>query len=138
MKRDGYSILEAVVAMTLFAIGIMALSQSYLGIMRAQGNARSQETATQCAHDRMEEIVNSMKYSNINTTNYPSEDYGEVNGGSDLFDSFSRSVVIADSLNLLGNSVLKEITVEVKWQAAGGERAVSLNSVIANFKDIQL
>lgn len=138
MKRDGYSILEAVVAMTLFAIGIMALTQSYFGIVRAQINAHNHEVAVQCAHDRMEEIVNSMRYADITSTNFPSEDYGAIDGGSESYTAFSRNVAIADSLNTISMSVLKEITVEVKWQAPAGERSVSLNSVIANYKDITL
>ena len=138
MKRDGYSILEAVVAMTLFAIGIMALTQSYFGIVRAQVNAHNHEVAVQCAHDRMEEIMNSMRYADISGANFPSEGYGSIDGGADAYTAFSRNVAIADSLNTINMSVLKEITVEVKWQAPSGERSVSLNSVIANYKDITL
>ncbi len=136
MNRQGYSLLEAVVAMTIFAIGVLALSQSYFGVMRAQVNARNNEVAVQCARDRMEEIVNSVSYSNISGATYPSEDYGDIDNGTSKYENFARTVTIADSTNAIGTSVLKEVTVDVRWQTSGGERDVSLNSVIARFKDL--
>ena len=136
MNRQGYSIIEALVAMTVFAIGMLALSQSYFGVMRAQVNARNHELATQCARDRLEEIINSIKYADISEANYPDEDFGSVNGGDSAFEQFRRSVTIADSTNTIGLSVLKEVTVSVDWQTANGMRDVTLNTVVASYKDI--
>lgn len=138
MNRQGYSLLEAVVAMTIFAIGMLALSQSYFGVVRAQVNASNHELATQCARDRIEEIVNSVRYADITSANFPSEDYGQVNAGDPKFDQFQRTVAITDSLNAINQSVLKEITVQVQWQSAAGPRDVSLNTVVARYRDIQL
>jgi type II secretory pathway pseudopilin PulG len=135
---QGFSIVEAVVAMSLFAVGILALSQSYFGIMRAQQSARSHELAIHCARDRVEEIVNSVSYTGIASANFPDEDFGNVAGGLPAYAGFSRSVAIVDSINVIGQSVLKEITVQVNWQIPGGTRNVSLNTVVARFKDIQL
>ena len=137
MNRQGYSLLEAVVAMTIFAIGVLALSQSYFGVMRAQVGARNNEVAVQCARDRMEEIVNSVSYASISAETYPSEEYGDIDGGIQQYQHFARSVTIADSTNAAGVSVLKEVTVEVKWQTSNGEREINLNSAIARFKDLQ-
>ncbi len=136
MNRQGYSILEAVVAMTIFAVGMLALSQSYFGVMRSQVNARNNELATRCAKDRLEEIVNSMSYTLITDAVYPDEGYGNVNGGQAPYEHFARDVTISDSLNVIGNSVLKEVTVRVEWQSSTGVRDVTLNTVVANYKDI--
>lgn len=138
MNRQGYSILEAVVAMTIFAVGMLALSQSYFGVMRSQVNARNHELATQCARDRMEEIVNSMSYANISGATFPDEDYGDVDGGASMYEQFRRSVTIADSLNAINQSVLKEVTVQVQWQTSAGVRDVTLNTVVARYRDISL
>ena len=137
MNRQGYSIMEAVVAMTIFALGTLALTQSFFGITRAQVNARNQELATRCAGDRIEEIVNSMSYTAISEATYPDESAGEVNDGESLYEHFSRDVTIADSLNAINQSVLKEVTVTVAWQSSLGQRDVTLNTVIARYKDIQ-
>jgi len=137
MNNRGYSIMEALVAMILFSIGAMALAESYFGVMRAQVNARNHETALQLARGRMEEIINTMRYADIATANYPDENYGQVDGGASEYTTFARDVTIADSLNTLGQSVLKEITVTVSWQGVGQIRSVTLNSVVARYKDIQ-
>jgi len=115
----------------------MALAESYFGVMRAQVNARNHETALQLARGRMEEIINTMRYADIATANYPDENYGQVDGGASEYTTFARDVTIADSLNTLGQSVLKEITVTVSWQGVGQIRSVTLNSVVARYKDIQ-
>jgi type II secretory pathway pseudopilin PulG len=137
-SREGYSILEAVVAMTIFAVGVLALTQSYFGIVRAQVNARNHEIALQLARDRVEMMVNSVRYADIVAANFPDEDFGLVNGGEPAFQHFRRSVAIQDSTNAIGQSVLKEIDVQVEWQASEGMRNVNLNTVIARYKDIRL
>lgn len=138
MNRQGYSILEAMVAMTIFAIGALALSQSYFGVMRAEVGARNQELATQCARDRLEEIVNSLSYATITEGNFPDEGYGEIADGDPKFEQFARTVAIVDSLNAINQSVLKEVTVRVTWQTAAGTRDVTLNTVVARYRDVQL
>lgn len=138
MNRQGYSILEAMVAMTIFAIGALALSQSYFGVMRAEVGARNHELATQCARDRVEEIVNSLSYASITEANFPDEGYGEIADGDPKFEHFARTVAIVDSLNAINQSVLKEVTVSVSWQTAAGTRDVTLNTVVARYRDIQL
>ena len=138
MNRQGYSIIEALMAMILLSIGVFALVQSYSGITRSYVNSRHQELAVQCARDRMEEIVNSVSYSDIESANYPDENYGEIPGAGGQYEAFARTVAIDDSLNAIGQSVLKEITVQVTWQVPGGTRDVSLNTVVARYKDIQL
>ncbi len=138
MNRQGYSILEAVVAMTIFAVGILALSQSYFGVVRAHVNSRNNELAVQCARDHMEQIVNSISYTQITEGNFPDEGYGAVGGGADEYTQFSRTVTIADSLNAISESVLKEVTVRVEWQSSSGARDVTFNTVIARYRDITL
>ncbi len=136
MNRQGYSLIEALMAMTLFAVGVLALSQSYFGVVRSQMMSRQNELALQCARDRIEEIVNSVSYSDINGTFYPSEDFGDVNGGVTQYEIFNRQIAISDSLNANGTSVIKDITVTVNWQTSGGVRTVFLNSAIARYSDI--
>jgi type II secretory pathway pseudopilin PulG len=138
MNRQGYSILEAVVAMSIFAVGMLALSQSYFGVMRAQVAARNHELATQCARDRLEEIVNAVSYATITEGNFPDEDYGAIDAGDPKFEQFARTVAIDDSLNAINQSVLKEVTVRVSWQTVAGTRDVTLNTVVARYRDVQL
>jgi hypothetical protein len=86
----------------------------------------------------MEQISSSLRYSAINEINFPDEDYSEIGGGNEEFAGFRRIVAISDSLNAMGNSVIKEITVRVEWHDGGDVRNVELKSCISRFKDVNL
>ncbi|UCF05382.1 MAG: prepilin-type N-terminal cleavage/methylation domain-containing protein [bacterium] len=135
---DGMTLVEVLVGMMIFAIGLLGLSRVTFQVMRANMQSRHTVVATNLAHQRMEQIMSSTRYGSITEANFPDEDYGQVNGGASDYAIYSRSVAIADSLNSLGNSVLKEITVRVEWNESGRTRNVELNSSISKFKDIQL
>jgi hypothetical protein len=101
---------------------------------------RSKHTvlATNLAHQRMEQIMSATRYGSITEANYPDEDFGQVDGGNADYTKFRRDVAVVDSLNAIGNSVLKEITVRVEWNEMGRMRGVEMRSSISRFKDIQL
>ena len=137
-NEKGMSLVEILVGMTVFAIGLLGLSHSMFGVMHANITSKNTVKATNLAHQRIENIMSSIRYDSINTTNFPNEDYGQIGGGAVEYKKFKRSIAIADSTNALGNSVLKEITVKVEWVQQGGTRNVELSSSISRFKDISL
>jgi prepilin-type N-terminal cleavage/methylation domain-containing protein len=138
LNREGMTLVEVLVGMTIFAIGLLAISQVMFGVIRSNMTSRDVGIATNLAHQRLEQIMSSTRYGAINTSNFPDEDYGQIGGGASEFQKFSRTVSIADSTNALGNSVMKEITVRVEWRERGKLRDVELNSSICRFKDVSL
>jgi len=137
-SNRGMTLVEVMVGMVVFAIGILGLSQVTFRVMHSNLQSKHTVIATNLAHQRMEQVLSSMRYNSINQTNFPSEDYGQVNGGDQNYKNFKRTVAIADSVNSLGNSILKEITVRVEWKDSGKTRHVELRSSISRFKDINM
>ena len=82
--------------------------------------------------------MSSTRYDNITAANFPDEDYGGVEGGSADYSVYRRTVAIADSLNSLNSSIMKEVTVRVEWRERGVTRNTEIHSSISRFKDIQL
>ena len=136
--RKGMTLIEILVGMTIFAIGLLSLSQVTFQVMHANLRSKHTVVATNLAHQRMEEIMSAMRYDDIIGNNYPDEDYGQVDLGNPDYSNFKRTVTIVDSLDALGGSVLKEIMVEVEWREFANTRNVELRSSISRFKDVQL
>jgi general secretion pathway protein I len=56
-RERGFTLLEVIVAMALFAAGIVAISRMFTGSLRLSGGARDASTATIYARQRMEEAL---------------------------------------------------------------------------------
>ena len=134
----GMTLVEIMVGMVIFAIGVLSISQVMFRVMSANTKSKHLVIATNLAHQRMEQIFASPRYDNINSTNFPAEDYGSINGGDPEYVKFRRVVTIVDSLNAIGNSISKDITVRVEWKEKGQTRHVELRSTISRFKDMNL
>jgi prepilin-type N-terminal cleavage/methylation domain-containing protein len=137
-NREGMTLVEVMVGMTIFAIGLLGLSQVMFGVFRSNMASKNVGVATNLAHQKLEQIMSSTRYGAINTSNFQDEDYGQIGGGASEYQKFRRTVAIADSTNALGNSVMKEITVRVEWRERGKLRDIELHSSICRFKDVSL
>jgi Tfp pilus assembly protein PilV len=143
MKRHiggtrGTTLVEVIVGMTVFAIGVLSLTHVMFQAMRANVRSKHIVVATNLAHQRMEQILSSMRYDNITAATFPTEDYGTVEGGNTSYARFRRSVAIADSTNAIGASVMKEVTVRVEWREGRAIRNMQIRSSVSRFKDIKL
>jgi prepilin-type N-terminal cleavage/methylation domain-containing protein len=132
-QQDGFTLVETMVAMTLFAIGVLALAQVQFAASRNTMKAKLTTVASGLASDRIEQVVYGPAFGEITEGNYPDEDYGEVEGGDERYARFRRSVAIDDSLDLAGRVALKTVTVQVTWADINGQRNVELSSRIARF-----
>jgi prepilin-type N-terminal cleavage/methylation domain-containing protein len=134
----GMTLVEIIVGMTIFAIGVLSLTHVMFQAMHANVRSKHIVVATNLAHQRMEQILSSTRYDSITPANFPTEDYGSIEGGSADYSFYRRSVAIADSLNALNSSTMKEVTVRVEWRERGVARNIEIHSSISRFKDIQL
>lgn len=131
--QGGFTLIETLIAMTLFSIGVLALAQVQFAATRNSTSSKRTTTASALASDRLEEIVFGPSFAAMTEANYPDEDFGEVDHADDRYKNFSRSVVVEDSLNIAGTICMKTVTVTVTWEAANGERTVELQSRVARF-----
>ncbi|MGD1048856.1 MAG: hypothetical protein ABR899_08920 [Candidatus Krumholzibacteriaceae bacterium] len=143
MKRyiggtKGTTLVEVIVGMTVFAIGVLSLTHVMFLAMRANVRSKHVVVATNLAHQRIEQIISSTRYDNITAAAFPTENYGAVEGGNASYIKYKRVVAIADSTNSIGTSVMKEVTVRVEWQEGRSVRNMQIRSSISRFKDINL
>jgi type IV pilus assembly protein PilV len=132
-NEEGFTLLEVLVAMTVFSIGVLALAQVQFAASSNNMQSRLTSTAASLASDRLEEVVYGASFDAIRTTNFPSENYGVVDGSNPRYTHFQRTVAIQDSLDLAGRVSLKTVRVRVTWHALHGDRHVELMSRVARF-----
>jgi prepilin-type N-terminal cleavage/methylation domain-containing protein len=137
-ENAGMTLVEIIVAMSIFAVGVLSLTHIMFQAMHANTRSKHVVVATNLAHQRMEQIMSSTRYDNITAGAFPTEDYGAVEGGAPDYSFFRRAVAIADSVDALGTSVMKDVMVRVEWKENGGPRTVEIHSSISRFKDIKL
>jgi prepilin-type N-terminal cleavage/methylation domain-containing protein len=136
--KRGVTLVEIIVGMTVFAIGVLSLTRVMFLSMRSNVRSKHVVVATNLAQQRMEQIISSTRYDNITAAAFPTENYGTIEGGAANYTKFKRIVAIADSTNALGSSIMKEVTVRVEWQDGTVLRNMQIRSSISRFKDINL
>jgi prepilin-type N-terminal cleavage/methylation domain-containing protein len=129
----GFTLIETLVAMTLFSIGVMALTQVQFAAARNSTTSKLTSTASFLASDRLEEMMYGTPFAQITAANFPEEDYGGVQNGDERYRAFKRQVTVADSLDITGAVSMKTVTVRVAWRGLRGERNVELMSRVARF-----
>lgn len=136
--KRGVTLVEIIVGMTVFAIGVLSLTRVMFLSMRSNVRSKHVVVATNLAQQRMEQIISSTRYDNITAAAFPTENYGTIEAGAANYTKFKRIVAIADSTNALGSSIMKEVTVRVEWQDGTVVRNMQIRSSISRFKDINL
>jgi prepilin-type N-terminal cleavage/methylation domain-containing protein len=133
-RQGGFTLVEVVMTMVLLSVGLLSLAPVMLAV--AQGNRFAQNItlATTLAEDRLEQILNQPVYAGITLATFPSEAQGQIRGGDPQFARFARSVAIVDSLDVLGRSLLKSVTVTVTWTRLTGQTSqVTLHGRVSRF-----
>jgi len=137
-NNAGMTLVEIMVAMTIFAVGVLSLTRVMFQAMHSNLRSKHVVVATNLANQRMEQIMSSMRYDNITAGAFPTENYGTIEGGKADYSHFQRTVAVADSVDALGTSVMKEVTVRVEWRDNGRVRNAQIRSSISRVKDIKL
>ena len=115
--QKGFSLVEVLIAMTIFAIGVLALAQMQVTAIR--GNAFSSTTTdgTTLAQDRVEQLMN-----------LPYDDGALAEGNHGPVTQGVYNV----SWNVVNDSAVnntKTVNVSVTWTANGWNRSVSLRCI---------
>ena len=104
---EGFTLIEVLVAMSIFAIAVLGLAVGATSVMRANQMGLYTTIATNLAQDRLEELK-SRTAANINTTGSP-----ENKSVSGVPVTFTRSWTVTSTCN--GVTGLTCIDVTVSW-----------------------
>ena len=115
----GFSLLEILVTVILFASGVAALAWAITAGLSASLNVENMDLALNIAQSRMEDIKNKSF-----DTIVVEGDYGPIPDPN--FEDFDVTVNIAD-----GNDPM-QVDVTVSWDVKGGQTSVALTTLVTN------
>lgn len=121
LKQDGFTLLELVIALGLFASGLLGLMILTSGLMTHNMTARHHDAAIQLARNKFE-MLHQQTYTEIVDDMEPAVN---ASGDSDS-GMFSREVTVKES----DDPAYKLVTVTVSWRSRG-EHKVVLSSIVA-------
>ncbi len=126
--RQGFTLVEVLVALGLFALAATGLVGLALALMEQNRVSKRLDTAAYLAHDRLEQIRNT-PYAQIVPANFPFEDYGTVTAGTPpvVYPEFQRWVTIQNDTPLPG---MKRVVVTVSWRGRFAGRTVTQETLI--------
>lgn len=146
-KQSGFSLIEVLIAISVLAVGLIAMARFQATVLQGSSLARERSEAVALAEQKIEELRNYRDA--INTTT--ALDYSEIaascattgtvettvysnssNTGNTVYTRTCTSTAPVNS----GNYSYTQITVKVTWSrpgaTAGTDAQISLSSVITN------
>ena len=120
LTEKGVTLIELIVALTLFTVGSTTLMHMLSISMFADTDLEQSIIAMNLANERMEEIKN---------TAFASISSGTETGASIGFDVFDNRVVTVASTA----TDLKDVEVEMRWTQKGGQKTVAVQTYIADY-----
>jgi type II secretion system protein I len=115
-SQMGFTLIEVLMAMAIFAIGILAVGSMQIAAMNGGASARRSTDAATIAQDQIEKII----AGNYDDLAAPAD--AVVNGRYSL-----NWTVAEEDLNGDGNNDAKNVTVTVTWPDQGGDRSFNLD-----------
>jgi Tfp pilus assembly protein PilV len=111
---DGFSILETLIALSIFTIGILAVATLVLSSIGENATARRVTEATALAEDRLEQLT--------------AMSYGDINDGNDTVGAYQVEWDVTED-DIVPQT--KSITVTVTWQYLGKQRNVTIRHLFS-------
>jgi type IV pilus modification protein PilV len=134
-NEKGFSLIEILIAITVFAIGILAVGKMQITAIKGNSFANDLTTATTLAQDRMEKLI---------CLSYIDDDLLDTNGNDDTgLDADANATAdhkyVDGRYNIFWNiatdypiSNTKEIRVIIRWTDKGAPKKVSITSMKAD------
>jgi len=119
-KASGFTLIEVLVAVVVFSLGIIALFGSFSLALNTSRNGRDLTTANHLAETKIEQLrLGGFDDIAIDTNPSPTA-VGQLAQG--------QMKVVVDYYN--GNTKIKLVTVKIYWQSRPESRAVTLTTLI--------
>lgn len=138
-NEKGFSLIEILIAITVFAIGILAVNMMQVTAIKGNSFANDLTEATTLAQDRMEKLIglsyidplnndtNGNYTAGLDDADATAADHNDpnnpVNGGYNIFWNIARNYPISNT---------KEMRVIVTWIDKGVQKRVSITSMKAD------
>ncbi|MBE0595778.1 MAG: prepilin-type N-terminal cleavage/methylation domain-containing protein [Desulfuromonadales bacterium] len=120
-SQAGFTLVEILIAMTIFAFGMLAVATLQITALTGNSAARGVTEANALAQNKLEELQ-SIPFDDVNGSAGPEtiSHYGKA---------YALSWTVDDDLPVAG---LKTIAVTVQWQEKGGAKTTSLRYIRAD------
>ena len=121
IKQQGYSLIEVVIALAIFSIGILAIAQLQISAVRNNTNGNLATQATMLAEAQIENLKNTSDVTLLTDGVETGIDQNGASGGI-----YTRTTAIT---NPLGGDFSRQIQVTVQWVRHGRLRRVVLKTL---------
>jgi len=133
-NQQAFTLIEVLLAMLIFAVGILAVTSMDLTSTQVNSRAADMTEATALARQKMEELLN-MDFDDANLTDTNGNGLAglddDVTNTADFSKTSGRHTIF---WNVAGNQPVndaKTIRVIVTWQNRGENKNVSFDSIVA-------
>ncbi|MCD6332035.1 MAG: prepilin-type N-terminal cleavage/methylation domain-containing protein [Bacteroidales bacterium] len=116
--EKGFTLIEVMIAMGVFAIGILAVASMQITASQGNRSARLQTEAVTRASECMENLVN--------------QGYSDITDGSDTQGEINLSWTVADDTPITD---IRTVTVTATWNDRGGTRNADFSYIIFDSED---
>lgn len=122
-SNKGLTLIEVIIAMAIFAIGILAVAKLQIGNVNNNTTGNLRTIATMLARAQMEELKSTGDVTTLVSNNDPNNPIDERGNAGGIF---NRTWEIS---NPLGDNSTRQITVVVSWNRGKTNRRVELTSI---------
>ena len=115
IQENGFTLVEVLIAITIFAFGILGVASMQIAAMKGNTSARDLTEASTVGSDQLEKLMLSS--------------YDTISDGSRTNDIYGITWTVQDDTP---QPDVKTVIVNVSWTERGTQRQVSMRNVIAN------